>query len=82
MNYHGRHALIAQDSAMVEIHSDRKATLAEVSVIAADEVFIGKGSSWRTGGDPYDERKGNLIAITRAVEDLYHQLKIQAGKID
>lgn len=63
-------------------YSDRKATIAEFNVYIGNTRFASSGSSWRASGDPYDEDKGRLIALSRAVEELRDNLKREVAKLE
>jgi hypothetical protein len=62
--------------------SDKKATIANMSINLGGQVFVATGSSWRNSGDPYDEYKGSVIALYRAVEELKDVIKTEVDKLE
>jgi hypothetical protein len=66
----------------LKVNSDRKATIANLSVNLGGIVFTATGSSWRDNGDSYDEYKGSVIAISRAVQELNDVMKNEVRKLD
>lgn len=61
--------------------TDRKATIANLTVHLDNDCFMATGSSWRTSGDFYDKRTGKLVALSRAVDELNDVLKKEVAKI-
>jgi hypothetical protein len=66
---------------MVMFRSDSKATIVDISIALGNTHYVATGSSWRNSGDTYDEHSGNIIALSRAIEELKDILKTEAEKI-
>jgi hypothetical protein len=60
---------------------DGKSTIAEVRVTVGDTLYCAVGSSHRASGDVTDNNTGDLLAISRALDNLVHELHKDTKKI-
>lgn len=78
----GKPLKLREVDALIVINTDKKATIANLSVDLGGVVFAATGSSWRNSGDKYDEYKGSLIALSRAVDELRTVLKAEVDSLE
>lgn len=77
----GKPLKLTYAGSVISVNSDRKATIANITVMLNGTYYVATGSSWRDSGDPYDKTKGDLIAFSRAVEELRDVLKEEVRKL-
>jgi hypothetical protein len=81
MKHKGKPLEVGNNHITIYSTTDGKNTIVELSVKIGDVMFMSTGSSHRVAEDMPDSDVGELLAMSRALENLSQLVKTEARKI-